>query len=96
MIPGKTHTHRPAHLAEGAPVAIGIAWMDRLLGKIFVILTLLFVSFAFYLQANAIGILYNYKRNTDEIECMYFAGAHLYKITHHKSIRGCAIWQEVY
>jgi len=70
--------------------------MDRLLGKIFLILTLVFLTFVFYLQANSIGILYNYDRNSHEIECMYFAGVHTYKITHHKSVRGCPIWQEVY
>lgn len=70
--------------------------MERVLAWIFMILALMCITFVFYLQVNALGVLYSYHRRSNEIDCHYFTGTALTKTTYHNARGFCPLWQDVF
>ncbi|WP_127090118.1 hypothetical protein [Aquabacter cavernae] len=76
--------------------------MDRLLGRGFLILLLVFMTFVFYLQVNALGmyvparVLMNWQKRIDEIDCYYFTGVSFHKVTFHNARAECPSWLDIY
>lgn len=76
--------------------------MDRLLGRGFLVLLLVFLTFAFYLQVNALGMyvplraLMKWNKLDNEVECYYFTGVSFHKVTFHNSRATCPQWLDIY
>lgn len=70
--------------------------MERVLAWIFMILALIFITFVFYLQVNSLGVLYDYHRRTNELDCHYFTGTYFIKTTYHNARGSCPLWQDVF
>ncbi len=70
--------------------------MEHTLGRMFLIFTLMFVSFSFYLEINSVGLVYSYLARDNELDCYYFAGTSVYKTTQYNGNPYCNVWQDVY
>lgn len=76
--------------------------MDRMLGRGFLIVLLVFMTFVFYLQVNALGvhvplgILLKWDRPVDELDCYYFTGVTFHKVTFHTARTACPSWLDIY
>ncbi|MGU3492756.1 hypothetical protein ACLBXM_01825 [Xanthobacteraceae bacterium A53D] len=63
---------------------------------LFVGLTLLVVTFVFYLHANAFGVLYWRTFQGDELTCHYYSGLSFNDVTFHDSRRKCPLTRQAW
>ncbi|MEP9379744.1 hypothetical protein ABLE91_23740 [Aquabacter sp. CN5-332] len=76
--------------------------MERILGRSFLVLTLVLMTFVFYLQVNSLGmylplrVLMHWEDRKNEIECYYFTGVTIHKVTYHNSRAVCPRWLDIY
>lgn len=68
--------------------------MERALAVMFLGLTVVVITFVFYLQANAIGLLYWRSFQGNELTCYYYGGLSLHQVTFHDSQRKCPTTRE--
>lgn len=76
--------------------------MDRMLGRGFLVLLLVLMTFVFYLQVNALGfnvpvrVFMRWEKQANEIDCYYFTGVTLHKVTFHNARAQCPRWLDIY
>ncbi len=76
--------------------------MEKILARIFLIVLLCVLTFVFYLQVNQLGMLMPIRflmsvaKRKDEIECFYFTGVTIQKITFHNAQLACPNWVDIF